>query len=142
MLPAAGFQLSRDFLHLGSKPVHSAAASTTVHRRLLSVVMTAALGSDDLFAKYAAEAPPIQSGLSEARDLAMAYRSAIWLIDTRKQPLRQLVARVMREVHAMLSAALRWKQLEAVGFAHPAARHSYFISFILLYLASISTDFI
>ena len=49
------------------------------------------------------DAAPIPSGLSEARDLATAYRSAIWLMDTRKQPLRQLVVRVVREVHGALA---------------------------------------
>ena len=41
--------------------------------------------------------------LSEARDLVLAYRAALWQIDTRKQPLRQLVARVMREVRDALA---------------------------------------
>ena len=36
---------------------------TPITPRLLSVAMTAALSADDLFAKYAAEAPEIQSGL-------------------------------------------------------------------------------
>eukprot|EP00936_MAST-01D_sp_MAST-1D-sp1_P000589 g589.t1 len=63
-------------------------------------VRPAANGANDASgASGSGDAAPIPSGLSEARDLAMAYRSAIWLIDTRKQPLRQLVARVMREVH-------------------------------------------
>ena len=40
----------------------------------------------------------VPSALSNARGLVLAYRAALWQVDTRKQPLRQLVARVMREV--------------------------------------------
>ena len=37
--------------------------ATASQRRVLSIAMTAALGADSLFAKYATEAPQIQSGL-------------------------------------------------------------------------------
>ena len=69
--------------------------------------------NDESGASGSGDAAPIPSGLSEARDLAMAYRSAIWLIDTRKQPLRQLVARVMREVHDALARGVTVDGLRA-----------------------------
>ena len=45
----------------------------------------------------------VPSALSNARGLVLAYRAALWQVDTRKQPLRQLVTRVMREVRDALA---------------------------------------
>ena len=50
-------------VHMPAMTAHRYMQPTVVQRRVLSIAMTAALGADDLFAKYAAEAPQVQSGL-------------------------------------------------------------------------------
>ena len=53
--------------------------------------------------------------LSEARDLVLAYRAALWQVDTRKQPLRQLVAMPSRGARCLRARLHRPRPLGGQG---------------------------